>query len=99
MATGYHAALNAEVKPGYTVAVIGDGAVGLAGVIGAKLLGAEKIILLSHHNDRAQLGKEFGATDIVSSRDDEAVPYLLSFTKSNACAAAVLACVVADRAI
>lgn len=45
MATGYHAALNAEVKPGYTVAVIGDGAVGLAGIIGAKLLGAEKIIL------------------------------------------------------
>ena len=49
--------INAEVKPSYTVAVIGDGAVGFAGVIGAKLLGAEKIILLSHHDDRAQLVK------------------------------------------
>lgn len=51
MATGFHAAKNAEVKSGDTVAVIGDGAVGLCGVIGAKLLGAEKIILLSHHED------------------------------------------------
>ena len=72
MATGYHAALNAEVKPGYTVEVVGDDAVGLAGVIGAKLLGAEKIILLSHHDDRAQLDKEFGAIDVVSSRDEQA---------------------------
>ena len=72
MATGYHAALNAEVKPGYTIAVIEDGAVGLAGVIGAKLLGAEKIILLSHHDDRAQLDKEFGAIYVVSSRDEQA---------------------------
>lgn len=99
MATGYHAALNAEVKPGYTVAVIGDGAVGLAGVIGTKLLGAEKIILLSHHDDRAQLGKEFGATDIVSSRDEEAVKDVLALTKENAGADAVLECVGAESAI
>lgn len=52
--------------------MIGDGAVGLAGVIGAKLLGAEKIILLSHHDDRAQLDKEFGAIYVVSSRDEQA---------------------------
>ena len=64
---------SAEVKSGDTVAVIGDGAVGLCGVIGAKLLGAKKIILLSHHEDRANLGREFGATDIVSSRDAQAV--------------------------
>lgn len=73
MVTGYHAALNAEVRPGYTVAVIGDSAVGLAGVIGAKLLGAEKIILLSHNDDCAQLGKKFGAIDIVSMRDEKAI--------------------------
>ena len=99
MATGYHAALNAEVKKGDTVAVIGDGAVGLAGVIGAKLLGAEKIILLSHHDDRAQLGKEFGATDIVSSRDDQAVKDVLALTKENAGADAFLECVGAESAI
>ena len=68
MATGFHAAKSAEVKPGDTVAVIGDGAVGLCGVIGAKLLGAEKIILLSHHEDRASLGKEFGADEIVAQK-------------------------------
>lgn len=70
MATGFHAAKSAEVKEGDTVAVIGDGAVGLCGVIGAKLLGAEKIILLSHHEDRAALGREFGATDIVAIKGD-----------------------------
>lgn len=68
MATGFRAAKSAEVKPGDTVAVIGDGAVGLCGVIGAKLLGAEKIILLSHHEDRASLGKEFGADEIVAEK-------------------------------
>lgn len=98
-ATAYHAALNAEVKPGYTVAVIGDDAVGLAGVTGAKLLDAEKIILLSHHDDRAQLGRKFGATDIVSSRDEEAVKDVLSLTKENAGADAVLECVGAESAI
>ena len=77
MATGYHAAASAEVKPGDAVAVIGDGAVGLCGVIAAKLLGAEKIILLSHHEDRAALGKEFGATDIVSERGEDAVKKVL----------------------
>ena len=99
MATGYHAALNAEVKRGDTVAVIGDGAVGLCGVIAAKLLGAEKIILLSHHEDRADLGKQFGATDIVSSRGDDAVKDVLALTKENAGADAVLECVGATSAI
>lgn len=99
MATGYHAALNAEVKKGDTVAVIGDGAVGLCGVIGAKLLGAEKIILLSHHEDRAKLGQQFGATDIVSSRGEDAVKDVLALTKENAGADAVLECVSATSAI
>lgn len=80
MATGYHAAWSSEIKQGDTVAVIGDGAVGLCGVIGAKLLGAGKIILLSHHEDRAKLGREFGATDIVSSRGDQAVKDVLRLT-------------------
>lgn len=99
MATGYHAALNAEVKKGDTVAVIGDGAVGLCGIIAAKLLGAEKIILLSHHKDRAELGKEFGANNIVSSRGDDAVKEVLALTKENAGADAVLECVGATSAI
>ncbi|AXR42767.1 alcohol dehydrogenase catalytic domain-containing protein [Pediococcus pentosaceus] len=99
MATGYHAAQNAEVKPGSTVAVIGDGAVGLCGVIGAKLLGASKIILLSHHEDRAELGKAFGATDIVDTRGDEAIQDVLELTKENAGADAILECVGATSAI
>jgi threonine dehydrogenase-like Zn-dependent dehydrogenase len=87
------------VKKGDTVAVIGDGAVGLCGVIGAKLLGADKIILLSHHEDRAKLGREFGATDIVFSRGEQAARDVLSLTKEKAGADAVLECVGATSAI
>ena len=99
MATGFHAAKSAEIKEGDTVAVIGDGAVGLCGVIGAKLFGAEKIILLSHHEDRAALGKEFGATEIVATKGDQAVQGVLALTKENAGADAVLECVDATSAI
>lgn len=80
MATGYHSAASAEVKEGDTVAVIGDGAVGLCGVIGARLRGAKRIILMSHHEDRTKLGREFGATDIVSERGDEAIEKVLELT-------------------
>jgi threonine dehydrogenase-like Zn-dependent dehydrogenase len=73
MATGHHAALSADVGPGKAVAVVGDGAVGLCGVIAARRLGAEHIILLGRHPDRIELAKEFGATDVVSERGDEAV--------------------------
>jgi threonine dehydrogenase-like Zn-dependent dehydrogenase len=73
MATGHHAALAANVGPGKTVAIVGDGAVGLCGVIAARRLGAERIILLGRHPDRIAIAKEFGATDIVSERGDEAV--------------------------
>ena len=62
MATGHHAALRARVGPGKTVAVVGDGAVGLCGVIAAKRLGAEQVILLGRHPERTALGREFGAT-------------------------------------
>jgi threonine dehydrogenase-like Zn-dependent dehydrogenase len=72
-ATGHHAAVCARVKPGHTVAVVGDGAVGLCGVMAAKRLGAERIIALSRHADRQQLARQFGATDIVVERGEEAV--------------------------
>jgi threonine dehydrogenase-like Zn-dependent dehydrogenase len=72
MGTGHYAALSAKVGPGKTVAVVGDGAVGLCGVIAARRLGAERIILLGSHPDRIAHAKTFGATDIVSERGDEA---------------------------
>jgi threonine dehydrogenase-like Zn-dependent dehydrogenase len=65
--------LAARVGPGKTAAVVGDGAVGLCGVIAAKRLGAEQIILLGSNPERTALGREFGATDVVSERGDEAV--------------------------
>ena len=80
MGTGHHAALAARVKPGKTVAVVGDGAVGLCGVIAAKRLGAERIILLGRHPDRIRLGKEFGATDIVSDRTEAAIQKVKDLT-------------------
>ena len=73
MGTGHHAARAARVGPGKDVAVIGDGAVGLCGVIAAKRLGAERIFVLGRHPDRIALASDFGATDIVSERGDEAV--------------------------
>ena len=73
MATGHHAAVCAQVKAGQTVAVVGDGAVGLSGVLAAKRLGAERIIALSRHDDRQALARQFGATDIVAERGDAAV--------------------------
>ena len=80
MATGHHAALSADVGPGKSVAVVGDGAVGLCGVIASRRLGAEQIILLGHHPDRVALGKEFGATDVVSERGEEAVERVRELT-------------------
>jgi threonine dehydrogenase-like Zn-dependent dehydrogenase len=73
MGTGHHAAVAAKVAPGETVAVVGDGAVGLCGVIAARRLGAEQIIMLGRHGDRIALAREFGATDVVSERGAEAV--------------------------
>lgn len=71
MSTGHHAAVSAKVGPGSTVVVVGDGAVGLCGVLAAKRLGAERIIAMSRHEDRQALAREFGATDIVPERGDE----------------------------
>ena len=80
MGTGHHAAVCARVRPGGPVAVIGDGAVGLCGVIAAKRLGAEQIIIMGRHSDRIALAKEFGATDVVSERGEEAVERVRELT-------------------
>jgi threonine dehydrogenase-like Zn-dependent dehydrogenase len=80
MGTGHHAAVVADVGPGKTAAVVGDGAVGLCGVIAAKRLGAERIILLGSHPDRIALGTEFGATNVVSERGAEAVERVRELT-------------------
>lgn len=93
MGTGYHAAVSAEVKPGDTVAVVGDGAVGLCGVIAAKMLGATKIIALSRHEPRQKLARAFGATDIVAERGDEGVTKVKALTEDGVGVDAVLECV------
>lgn len=80
MGTGHHAAVAARVGPGKTAAVVGDGAVGLCGVIAARRLGAEKVILLGRHPDRIALAREFGATDVVSERGVEAVERVRELT-------------------
>ena len=93
MSTGYHAAVSADVEPGDTVAVVGDGAVGLSGVLSANMLGAERIIVLgSTHDDRHQLAREWGASDIISVRGDEAIQALHDLTDGYG-ADAVLECV------
>jgi threonine dehydrogenase-like Zn-dependent dehydrogenase len=80
MGTGHHAAVTARVAPGKTVAVVGDGAVGLCGVIAARRLGAERIIMLGRHPDRIALAREFGASDIVSERGEAAVERVRELT-------------------
>ena len=81
MGTGHHAAVTARVKAGHKVAVIGDGAVGLCGVIAARRLGAEQIIILGRHAERISLAKDFGATDVVSERGEEAVERVRELTQ------------------
>src|SRR5881398_1399161 len=80
MGTGHHAAVSAKVGPGKIVAVVGDGAVGLCGVIAARRLGAGQIIILGRHADRIALAKDFGATDVVSERGGEAVERVRELT-------------------
>ena len=80
MGTGHHAAVTAGVGPGKTAAVVGDGAVGLCGVIAAKRLGAEQIIIMGRHADRIALAQEFGATDVVSERGAEGVERVKELT-------------------
>jgi len=98
MATGHHAALAARVGPGETAAIVGDGAVGLCGVIAARRLGAEKIILLGRHPDRIEMAKEFGATDIVPERGADAVQHVRELTGGFG-AHSVLECVGHDQSM
>jgi len=81
MGTGWFAAEAANVRRGATVVVVGDGAVGLLGVLSAKLMGAERIIAMSRHEHRQKLAREFGATDIVTERGDEGVARIKDMTK------------------
>ena len=90
--TGWFAAEAANVKPGMTVAVVGDGAVGLLGVLSAKQMGAGRIIAMSRHEARQKLAREFGATDIVTERGDEGVARIKDLTNGIG-ADAVLECV------
>ncbi|GEL48023.1 IMP dehydrogenase [Cellulomonas hominis] len=80
MGTGHHAAVTAGVRPGSTVAVVGDGAVGLCGVLAARRLGAERVVACSRHPGRQALARRVGATDVVAGRGDEAVAELLDLT-------------------
>jgi threonine dehydrogenase-like Zn-dependent dehydrogenase len=92
MGTGHHAAVVAKAGPGRIAAVIGDGAVGLCGVIAAKRLGAEQIIIFGRHPDRIALATEFGATDVVSERGEAAVEHVNELTGGRG-AHSVLECV------
>jgi threonine dehydrogenase-like Zn-dependent dehydrogenase len=97
MGTGHHAAVAARVGPGKSVAVVGDGAVGLCGVIAARRLGAEQIIILGRHADRTALAREFGATDVVSERGEEAIERVRELTGGFG-AHSVLECVGTEQA-
>src|SRR5438067_8750493 len=92
MGTGWFAAEAANVTPGKTVLVVGDGAVGLLAVLSAKQMGAERIIVMSRHESRQKLAREFGATDIVTERGDEGITRVKDLTKGIG-ADSVLECV------
>ncbi|WP_308123565.1 zinc-binding dehydrogenase [Modestobacter marinus] len=90
--TGHHAAVRGQVSPGRSVTVIGDGAVGLLAVLSAKRLGAEQIILMGRHQVRTDLGREFGASDVVAERGEEGIEKVLELTGGQG-THAVLECV------
>jgi threonine dehydrogenase-like Zn-dependent dehydrogenase len=98
MGTGWFAAVAAGVQPGMTVAVVGDGAVGLLGVLSARQMAAERIIAMSRHEPRQKLALDFGATDIVTERGDEGVARILDLTDGVG-ADAVLECVGTGEAM
>lgn len=98
LGTGWFAADAANVKPGSTVVVVGDGAVGLLGVLSARQMGAERVIAMSRHAKRQKLAREFGATDIVAERGDEGVKRIMDMTKGIG-ADSVLECVGTQQAM
>ncbi|MBG0857042.1 zinc-dependent alcohol dehydrogenase family protein [Streptomyces spinoverrucosus] len=92
LCTGHHCAVTAGVGPRTTVVVIGDGAVGLSAVLSARRLGAERIILMGRHKGRTDLGRDFGASDVVPERDEEGIERVRELTGGHG-AHAVLECV------
>jgi threonine dehydrogenase-like Zn-dependent dehydrogenase len=96
--TGHHAAVTAGVNPRTTVTVIGDGAVGLSAVLAARRLGAEHILLMGRHKDRTELGREFGASDVVSERGQEGIERVRELTGGDG-THTVLECVGTREAI
>jgi threonine dehydrogenase-like Zn-dependent dehydrogenase len=98
LGTGWFAADAANVQPGSTVVVVGDGAVGLLGVLSAKQMGAERIIAMSRHEKRQQLAREFGATDIVSERREEGTARIKDMTNGIG-ADSVLECVGTEQSM
>ena len=98
MGTGWHAAVAARVQEGDTVVVVGDGAVGLSGVLSAARMGAERVIAMSRHASRQAIAREFGATDVVEVRGDEAVAAVHELTDGVG-ADAVLECVGTDESM
>jgi threonine dehydrogenase-like Zn-dependent dehydrogenase len=92
LGTGWFAADAANVQPGSTAVVVGDGAVGLLGVLSARQMGADRIIVMSRHEKRQKLAREFGATDIVAERGDEGVARIVDMTNGVG-ADSVLECV------
>ncbi|MFF1465124.1 zinc-binding dehydrogenase [Streptomyces sp. NPDC058330] len=98
LCTGYHAARTAGVRRGDSVAVVGDGAVGLAAVISARLLGAEQIVLMGRHTARTDLGRDFGATDVVAERGEEGIARVKELTGGEG-SRKVLECVGLEDAI
>ncbi len=97
MGTGHHAAVSAGVGAGDTCVVVGDGAVGLCGVLAARRLGAQRIIAMGHHEDRLELATEFGATETIAARGEEAVEAALDLTDGGA--SHVMECVGAASAM
>ncbi len=98
LGTGWYAADAARVQPGSTVAVVGDGAVGLMAVLAAKQLGAARIIVMSRHKTRQDLALDFGATDIVTERGEDGIAKIKELTR-NVGADAVLECVGTDQSM
>lgn len=98
MATGWHAAVAAGVRPGGTAVVVGDGAVGLSGVLAAAQMGAERVIAMSRHEPRQEIARAFGATDIVAERGEEGEARIAELTDGVG-ADAVLECVGTDGAM
>ncbi|MCU4925945.1 zinc-dependent alcohol dehydrogenase family protein [Halobacteria archaeon AArc-dxtr1] len=97
LCTGHHAATSAGVSAGDTAVVVGDGAVGLCGVLAARRLGAERIVAMGHHEDRLEIAREFGATETVSARGEEAVERARELTYGGA--NHVLECVGAESSM